>query len=171
MLAAGAGKERMRDRGGLRRTPTWRVLFLSSGEDGLADLMARAARFEALKAQDAGDLGAVADEREPESRIVISRAGWRWQESAGTSEAKRWHYGIAPEVFAAELCQPLGLEPDEARANLAAAGLLATETAGGRRYLMCRRRITGHGRVRLVVILPAIMECGDDPNPMPLAAE
>jgi uncharacterized protein (DUF927 family) len=336
VLAAGAGKERMRDRGGLRRTPTWRVLFLSSGEDGLADLMARAgrqvkagmetrlldvpadagaglglfecihdaadadsfarslrgaalaqhgtagpafvdlvakrlvveptwvvevlrrrvrdvadgtvpasadgqvrraagrfalaavagelatelgitgwelgeatkaagacfeawlaarggagarethhlvaavrrflmmhgaARFEGLKARDAGDLGAASDEREPESRIVMNRAGWRWQEDAGTGEAGRWHYGIAPDVFAAELCQPLGLEPEEARAKLAAAGLLATETTRGRRYLMCRRRIAGHGRVRLVVILPAIMDGSDDHDRPALAAE
>jgi putative DNA primase/helicase len=41
MLANGQGKDRARDRGGLRRTAMWRVLFLSTGEESLADVMAR----------------------------------------------------------------------------------------------------------------------------------
>jgi putative DNA primase/helicase len=44
MLANGQGKDRMRDRGGLRRTATWRTLFLSTGEESLGDLMARGGR-------------------------------------------------------------------------------------------------------------------------------
>lgn len=44
MLANGQGKDRMRDRGGLRRTAMWRVLLLSTGEESLADLMARGGR-------------------------------------------------------------------------------------------------------------------------------
>lgn len=332
MLAAGAGKERMRDRGGLRRTPTWRVLFLSSGEEGLAESMARAgrlvkagmetrlldlpadagagmglfealqdaadadgfartlraavgqqhgtagrafvdqvarrlaaqpawceevlrprlravteallpsgadgqvgraagrfalamvagelatelgvtgwqvgeaeraglacfeawlaargsigareldhlvaalrrfimahgaARFEALKAAGPGDLSAPPDEREPESRIVVHRAGWRWEEGG------RWHYGFAPEVFAAEICQPLGMRPEDARVKLADAGFLAFEVRDGKRRLFCRRRIAGHGRLPLVVILPTLLGGDDDPEEpaAPAAAE
>jgi putative DNA primase/helicase len=44
MLAHGRGKERMRDRGGLRKTAAWRVLILSSGEEAIGDLLARAGR-------------------------------------------------------------------------------------------------------------------------------
>jgi putative DNA primase/helicase len=44
MLANGQGKDRMRDRGGLRRTASWRTLFLSTGEESLGDLMARGGR-------------------------------------------------------------------------------------------------------------------------------
>ena len=39
MLANGSGKGRSRAEGGLREQPEWRVLFLSSGELGLAELM------------------------------------------------------------------------------------------------------------------------------------
>lgn len=42
MLANGAGKGRANDRGGARRVAAWRVLFLSTGEVGLADLLAEA---------------------------------------------------------------------------------------------------------------------------------
>ena len=42
MLANGTGKARSRSEGGLRETLTWRLLFLSSGETGLAGRMEQA---------------------------------------------------------------------------------------------------------------------------------
>jgi uncharacterized protein (DUF927 family) len=107
-----------------------------------------AARFETIKdGAEAGDMGG----EQPADPRTINRAGWKWIEH-GEDGHPVWRYGIIPEVFATEICQPLGADPREARRMLHAAGMLETRTRDGKVRLLIRKRIAGHGRLELVGI-------------------
>ncbi|MFI4979734.1 MAG: DUF927 domain-containing protein [Nevskiales bacterium] len=99
-----------------------------------------------------------------EGRTIINRAGWRRPENDDSRPPGLWIYGIAPEVFAAELCQPLGMQPKEARARLAELGLIRTEKRGSEsvQRTLLRWRVPGHGRVDVVVTGPELFKGVDD---------
>jgi hypothetical protein len=118
-----------------------------------------AARFETLRED------AMLAESVPRDPRTMLRVGWKWTEQTRASDGRIspcWHYGFALEAFAAEVCEPLGLHPHEARAKLAAARVIATEAGGGEVRTTVRRRIPGHGRPRLVVVLPALLDGADE---------
>lgn len=124
-----------------------------------------AARFETLREGEHED-AMLAESAPPDPRTML-RVGWKWTEQTHASDGRIrpcWHYGFALETFAAEVCEPLGLHPREARAKLAAAGVIATEAGGGEVRTTVRRRIPGHGRPRLVVVLPALLDGADEGN-------
>jgi putative DNA primase/helicase len=132
----------------------------------------------------AGDFAAGNEaEREAErddmerERIVMHRAGWRWQEPLSDAEKMRqaeedkalggkgehnnarWVYGLDPEVFEAEIAAPLGMERRDALARLGNAGLIESEDTGGeRRWTIKKRRIPGVGRPRLIVPKAATLD-------------
>lgn len=117
-----------------------------------------AARFETIKDNaEPGDMGG----EQPADPRTINRAGWKWIERGEDGHAV-WHYGIIPEVFAAEICQPIGAEPREARRKLHAAGLLLTEKRDGKLRLLIRKRIAGHGRKDLVGITDEAPDADDE---------
>lgn len=89
----------------------------------------------------------------PEGPRIIERVGWRWQE-AGEDGQRFWVFGIQPEVFKADVCDPLGFEQREALARLAEAGLIRTATEGRERRYGVRTpwRVPGVGRPRLIVV-------------------
>lgn len=126
-----------------------------------------AARFETLREQEDDD-AAQAEPPLADAR-TINRAGWKWQE-VDASGARRWCYGFLPDVFAAELCRPLGMEAGEARRKLHALGLIRTEQRGAELRLTVRHRIPGHGRPALLVLLPGLLD-DDEAAPLPAAAE
>jgi putative DNA primase/helicase len=100
-----------------------------------------------------------------EGRTVMNRAGWRRPETDEKRPAAQWIYGIAREVFAAELCQPLGIQPNEARTMLADLGLIRAEKRAGEstRRTTVRWRVPGHSRMDLVVVGPELFgDAADD---------
>jgi uncharacterized protein (DUF927 family) len=117
-----------------------------------------AARFETIK--DSGEPGDMGGEQPADPR-TINRAGWKWTEPDETGMPV-WLYGIIPEVFQSEICQPIGADPREARRKLHAAGLLLTERRDGKLRLRIRKRITGHGRKELVGIRVDVPEADDE---------
>lgn len=119
-------------------------------------------RFETLRSADDGDDGGQTEPPAPDTH-TINRAGWKWQE-IDNNGARHWIHGFAPDVFAAEIAQPLGMDPREARAKLDRASVLLAADRGGRRRRTTRKRIPGHGVVELVAILPAIFASADDPG-------
>lgn len=117
-----------------------------------------AARFAVVKEPDPEAEGAQAEPPLPDGERTINRAGWRWQETNDKGE-RRWVHGILPEVFAAEIAGPLGLEEREARARLGKAGLIRGQPdKDGMRWTIRPRVIPGAGRPRLVVAEPAALE-------------
>jgi len=117
-----------------------------------------AARFAAVKEPDPDDEGAQTEPPLPDGERTINRAGWRWQETNDNGE-RRWVHGILPEVFAAEISGPLGLEEREARARLGKAKLIRGQPEkDGMRWTIRPRVIPGAGRPRLVVVEPATLE-------------
>ncbi|MBX9748627.1 MAG: DUF927 domain-containing protein [Roseococcus sp.] len=118
------------------------------------------ARFETIKdaVKPAGDLSEGEPDL-PEGKTIMKRAGWRWQEQEAGDGPKRWVHGIAPDVFAAEICQPLGAEPREARAVLAKAGVIRTRMEGGKQRFTIRRSVPGMGaRVEMIAVEAGIFE-------------
>lgn len=113
-----------------------------------------AARFETIKDGDAGDMGGPPP---PADTRTINRAGWKWTEKDKAGELC-WVYGFLPEVFRAEVCQPIGAQDLEARRKLHAAGLLLTETRSGKLRLTFRKRVAGHARPDLVTINGSVFE-------------
>lgn len=130
-------------------------------------LFAAFRKFLALHGSARFEVAGEKQEETPETK-TISRAGWRWRkdeaskdESGAILTAVRWVYGIAPEVFDAEIAQPLGAEGREARARLGKAGLIEGEVVGvEQRWTLKPRRIPGVGRPRLVVATAAAIEGG-----------
>ena len=121
-----------------------------------------AARFETARdpaAQEEDALGAQVEPPLPEGPKVIQRAGWRWEE-AGPDGVRSWVYGIDPEVFAAEVCAPLGLGELDAAKRLARAGLIRTAREGAETRYRVRMpwRAPGAGRPRLIVVEPRLMD-------------
>lgn len=117
-----------------------------------------AARFETIKdGAEPGDMGG----EQPADPRTINRAGWKWTEldEAGMPV---WFYGIIPEVFHSEICQPIGADPREARRKLHAAGLLLTAMRDGKLRLLMRKRIAGHGRKELVGIRVDVPDADDE---------
>lgn len=95
MLANGAGKSRSGRDGGLRRSHAWRLLFLSSGELGLADKLAESG----LKAQGGQEVRFVGL---PVEKRMLS--AWHGLPSAGAvanriKELAERHYGHAGREF------------------------------------------------------------------------
>lgn len=117
-----------------------------------------AARFETI--EKAKDDGGQIEPTPPDTR-TINRAGWKWTE-ADDKGVVRWSYGFVPEIFASEICAPLGMEPIEARRKLDKAGLLQVEDRGGKHRRTRRTPVPGHGRLDLVVLVPTILDSGDD---------
>ncbi|WP_300708601.1 DUF927 domain-containing protein [uncultured Desulfovibrio sp.] len=95
MLANGAGKARSGRDGGLRRAHTWRLLFLSSGELGLADKLAESG-LKARAGQEVRFLGV------PVEKSMLSE--WHSLPSAGAVANRikglaEQHYGHAGRAF------------------------------------------------------------------------
>ena len=95
MLANGAGKSRSGRDGGLRRSHAWRLLFLSSGELGLADKLAESG----LKAQAGQEIRFIGV---PVEKSMLSE--WHGLPSAGAvanriKELAERHYGHAGRAF------------------------------------------------------------------------
>jgi putative DNA primase/helicase len=118
-----------------------------------------AVRFETI--EKAKDDGGQIEPTPPDTR-TINRAGWKWQETDDDTGVVRWNYGFVPEVFASDICAPLGMEPNEARRKLEAAKLLQVEDRGGKRRRTIRKSVPGAGRVELVALVPTILDSGDD---------
>jgi hypothetical protein len=118
-----------------------------------------AARFETIK--DGAEPGDMGGSEQPADPRTINRAGWKWVEidEAGMPV---WFYGIIPEVFHSEICQPIGADPREARRKLHAAGLLLTAMRDGKLRLLMRKRIAGHGRKELVGIRVDVPDADDE---------
>ena len=121
-----------------------------------------AARFEVIKDPDDDMDAAQVEPPLPEGPRIMQRAGWRWQEANEAGE-RRWVHGISPEVFAAEIAAPLGLEERDARARLGRAGMIRGRKEGGEtRWTIYARTIPGIGRPRLVVVEPATLDGSND---------
>ena len=95
MLANGAGKARSGRDGGLRRSHAWRLLFLSSGELGLADKLAESG-LKARAGQEVRFVGL------PVEKSMLSE--WHGLPSAGAvanriKELAERHYGHAGRAF------------------------------------------------------------------------
>lgn len=95
MLANGAGKARSGRDGGLRRSHAWRLLFLSSGELGLADKLAEGG-LKARAGQEVRYIGL------PVEKSMLSE--WHGLPSAGAvanriKELTERHYGHAGRAF------------------------------------------------------------------------
>jgi putative DNA primase/helicase len=127
LLANGQGKGRSRRDGSPRAPSTWRVLFLSTGEVGLSDLVTQAGG-KARAGQEVRVLDLSADagagfglfDRVPEGLAAGAFAD-RLQRSAAT------HYGHALPAFV----RALVIDPDRARETLRAMrDALARELAG-----------------------------------------
>lgn len=115
-------------------------------------------RFEAVREPGEEAVGAQIEPPLPEGARIAQRAGWRWQEVSDAGE-RRWVYGFVPEVFAAELAAPLGLEERDARARLGRAGLIRAERAGQEtRWAIRAKSIPGVGRPRLIVVEPVALD-------------
>jgi putative DNA primase/helicase len=126
-----------------------------------------AARFETIKEAAPGSMDA-----EPGDPRTISRAGWKWlvphpDPAEAKAGRKVWTYGFLPTVFAAEVCQPLGMQDREALKKLHGLGLIEVEQRGGegKTRMKARIRVAGHGRPELVVIRPTILETDDESEP------
>ncbi|RZA29181.1 MAG: DUF927 domain-containing protein, partial [Proteobacteria bacterium] len=117
-----------------------------------------AARFEVVR-DPADELdGAQVEPALPDGVRIMHRAGWRWQEQ-NQAGARRWIYGLQPDVFAAEVAAPLGLEERDARARLGRAGLIRAERAGKEtRWAIRAKSIPGIGRPRLIVVEPVALD-------------
>ena len=115
-------------------------------------------RFEVVREPGDEAVGAQAEPALPEGTRIPQRAGWRWQEVSEIGE-RQWVHGLLPDVFAAEIARPLGLEEREARARLGRAGLIrGHREAGEVRWAFKARRIPGNGRPRLMVVEPGGLE-------------
>ena len=95
LLANGAGKARSGRDGGLRRAHSWRLLFLSSGEVGLADKLAEGG-LKARAGQEVRFIGL------PVEKSMLSE--WHGLPSAGAVAARikalaEQHYGHAGRAF------------------------------------------------------------------------
>ncbi|WP_439580685.1 DUF927 domain-containing protein [Elioraea sp.] len=123
-----------------------------------ATIGAHAARFEAIRPTEDHDGGLV--EPVPADLRVQNRLGWKWSEP-NAAGVQLWHFGFIPQLFADEVCKPLGLHEKEARERLDQAGLLLTETRAGKRRRTFRRSVPGQGRVELVAFSAAAL-AGDD---------
>jgi uncharacterized protein (DUF927 family) len=103
MLANEAGSARMRDRGGLRTMNTWRLLFVSSGEEGIVSLMNRGkvaakagqeTRFLDIPADAGRGLGMFEELHDAESGALFSRQ---------LKQAAQECHGLAGPAFVAWL--------------------------------------------------------------------
>lgn len=120
MLAAGSGKGRAAREGGLRATPTWRMLILSSGEIGLADKMqeakqearaGQAARLVDLPADAGQGLGLFETLHDMPDADALAR---HLRAAAGR------FYGVAVQHFLARLVEERQHNEAELRARMAA---------------------------------------------------
>jgi uncharacterized protein (DUF927 family) len=119
-----------------------------------------AARFERVRDPGEEDDGAQVAPPLPDMPRTILRAGWRWQEATEIGEM-RWVYGVAVDVFDAEIARPSGLEGRDARARLGRAGLILGKQEGGEmRWAIKAKRIPGLGQPRLIVATAAAIEDG-----------
>jgi putative DNA primase/helicase len=117
-----------------------------------------AARFEVVRDPADEAEGAQVEPALPEGARIAQRAGWRWQE-VNEAGARRWIYGLQPDVFAVEVAGPLGLEERDARARLGRSGLIRAERAGKEtRWAIRAKSIPGIGRPRLIVVEPIALE-------------
>lgn len=118
-------------------------------------------RFQTAKDPSANEdmmAGAQAEPPLADGQKVIGRAGWRWDE-VGEDGSRRWVYGIAPDIFAAEIAAPLGFEQREACKRLADARLIRTAREGGETRFLVRMPWKVEGlRPRLVVVEPRLLE-------------
>jgi len=73
---------------------------------------------------------------------------------------RRWVHGIDPEIFAAEICAPLGMGELDACKRLARAGLIRTAREGAETRFRVRMpwRAPGAGRPRLIVVEPKLLD-------------
>ncbi len=145
----------------------WLIMRGSTGSRETQHLIAAVRRFVGLHGAgrfetipEAKDNGSQTAPQAPDTR-TINRVGWKWQEADDTG-VMRWSYGLIPEIFASEICAPLGMEPNEARRKLDKAGLLVVDERGGKRRRTRRTPVPGHGRPDLVVLVPTILDSGDD---------
>ncbi|MEO6823249.1 MAG: DUF927 domain-containing protein [Nitrosospira sp.] len=111
MLANGSGKARANRMGTMRSTASWRVLFLSSGEAGLAEHMAQAnrkskagqeVRLLDIPADAAKGLGLFDTLHDHESGAVFSKV---------LAEATTLYYGSAAPAFIGKLVEHLDKLP------------------------------------------------------------
>ena len=121
------------------------------------------ARFEAVREADPQDDALQSEPPLVEGPKTMLRAGWRWQEINSAGD-RIWVYGMAPDVFDAEVAGPLGLEGREARARLGKAGLIREGVESGRtRWTYRPRHIRGQSRnLRLMVTDGDLLSAGDD---------
>jgi uncharacterized protein (DUF927 family) len=116
------------------------------------------ARFEVVREPGEGTDGAQSEPPLPEGAKTINRAGWRWQEKNKAGE-RFWVHGLIPEVFDTEVANPLGMDGREARTRLGKAGMIkGAQENGETRWTFKARRIPGHGRPRLMVVVPEVDE-------------
>jgi uncharacterized protein (DUF927 family) len=117
------------------------------------------ARFEIVR-DTPDDAGAQNEPPLPDGGKTILRAGWRWQDVTATGE-RVWTLGISPEVFDAEIAQPLGMEGAEARSRLGKSGLIVGKQESGELRWTQKHRIHGNGRPRLIIVHPSALD-GDE---------
>ncbi|WP_291297613.1 DUF927 domain-containing protein [Elioraea sp.] len=128
MLANEAGSARMRDRGGLRTMNTWRLLFVSSGEEGIVSLMNRGkvaakagqeTRFLDIPADAGRGLGMFEKLHDADSGALFSRQ---------LKQAAQDCHGHAGPAFvawlAARVADPAWLDATRARLQAIAAAML-----------------------------------------------
>ncbi len=112
------------------------------------------ARFATVKEPGEDEEAAQAAPPLTEGRTTINRAGFKWQETNEAGE-RLWVYAFLPEIFAAEIAAPLGMDEREARTRLGKAGLIRGKLEGGEmRYSFKARSIPGEPRRRMIVANP-----------------
>ncbi len=123
------------------------------------------ARFEVVKEPSPEDDASQTEPPLVENVRTISRAGWRWQE-VDAAGRRQWVHGMIPEIFAAEVAAPLGMEERDARQRLGKAGMIRGKKEGdGMRWTIKTQNVPGHGRPRLIVADPGALD-SDGPGDM-----
>jgi len=106
MLANGAGKSRSSRDGSARRAAKWRVLFLSSGEIGLADKVAEDGRGRKLAAGQQVRIVDVAADAGSEMGMFENLHGFASAEilARHLRAATQQHYGVAARQYLGNNC-------------------------------------------------------------------
>ena len=110
MLANGSGKARSARDGSARRSAGWRVLFLSSGEIGLADKIAEDGRGKKLAAGQEVRIVDVSADAGAGMGIFENLHGFESAEALARHlrEATQRHYGVAGRAYLKEIVPTIG---------------------------------------------------------------